>query len=160
MEKLSCPDSRVPWKFYTTSSYIEGVNQDDLQVEDVDVIVDDPNPNIFDVDPNPDIGDDTQLRFGIKSLNQFHCNMCRNFYGQDSNQMISIILLDEKDLNCLLDKNNNIPITIIETFLALLNHSFHINKGIFIHSNIQGEVNYKHVSNVQLGVKIKSNIFQ
>ena len=52
--------------------------------------------------------------------------------------MIDIILLGEKSFDYLLDENNNIPITIIKIFLALLNHSFHNYKGTFIHSNVQG----------------------
>ena len=68
----------MPWKSNTTSSYIEGVKQSDLQVEDVD----DPNPDITDFDPNLDIGDDNQLCFGIKSLNPFSCNMCRIFIAK------------------------------------------------------------------------------
>ena len=85
--------------------------------------------------------------------------MCRNIYGQDGNQMIGILLLGEEDLDYLLDKNNDIPITIIETFLALLNYLFHNDKGTFIHSNFQSEVNLNQVSNVQLNVKIKPHIF-
>ena len=57
--------------------------------------------------------------------------------------MIDIILLGEKGFDYLLNENNNIPITIIKIFLALLNHSFHNDKGTFIQSNVQGGVDYK-----------------
>ena len=50
--------------------------------------------------------------------------------------MIDIINLGEKDLNYLLFENNNISITIIETFLALLNHSFYNDMGTLNHSNV------------------------
>ena len=73
--------------------------------------------------------------------------------------MIDIILLGGKGFDYLLNENNNIPITIIKIFLALLNHSFHNDKGTFIHSNFQSEVNLNQVSNVQLNVKIKPHIF-
>ena len=62
-------------------------------------------------------------------------------------------------MDYLLDKNNNIPITIIESFLALLNYSFHNDKGTIIHSDFQGEVNYRQISNVYLDVKIKQKNF-
>ena len=73
--------------------------------------------------------------------------------------MIHIILLSEKDLDYLLDENNFIPITIIETFLALLNHFFHDDKGIVIHSIFQGEVNYSQLSTIELDMKHKPTIF-
>ena len=60
-------------------------------------------------------------------------------------------------MDYLLDENNNIPITIIEIFPALSNHSFHNDKGTFTHSIIQGEVDYKHVSNNQLDMEKKLN---
>ena len=74
------------------------------------------------------IVDDDQLCFGTKSLNPFQCNMCQNVHGQDGNQMIDIIILGENDLDYLSDENNDIPITIIETYLALPNRSFHNEK--------------------------------
>lgn len=101
----------------TLSSYIEIVKQSDLQVEDVDVIVDDHNPGIIDIDPNPDIGNDTQLCFSIESLNLFHCNICKNMYDQDGNQMNDIILLEENIWITSWTKT-----TIFQ--LQSLNHSF------------------------------------
>ena len=85
--------------------------------------------------------------------------MYRNVYGQNGNQIIVIIILDEKDLDYLLDENNDIPITIIEIFLDLLNHSFHNDNWIFIHSNSQGKVYLKQVSSIELDVEIKPNFF-
>ena len=99
------------------------------KVDDIDV--DDPSSKL-----------EEQLCFCIASLKTFHCNICRYNFGQH-NQMIDTILLSEKDLDYLLNENNFIPITIIETFLALLNHSFRDDKGIVIHSIVQGEVNYR-----------------
>ena len=58
-----------------------------------------------------------------------------------------------------MDENNIIPIEIIEAFLALLNRSFHNDKGTFIQSNVQGEVDLKQVSNIQMDIKIKPKIF-
>ena len=84
--------------------------------------------------------------------------MCKTFYGQDGNQIIDIIILSEKDLDYLLNDNNDIPITIIETFLALLKHSFNNDKGTFIQSNVEGEFDLKQMSNVQLDIKIKPKI--
>ena len=80
-------------------SFIEGVKQDDSQVEDVDAIVDDPSPDIIYIDTNSDIVDDEQLCFDTVSFNPFHCNICKNTYGQDGNEMIDIIILSEIDLN-------------------------------------------------------------
>ena len=85
--------------------------------------------------------------------------MYRNVYGQNGNQIIVIIILDEKDLDYLLDENNDIPITIIEIFLDLSNHSFHNDNWIFIHSNSQGKVYLKQVSSIELDVEIKPNFF-
>ena len=62
----------MSWNSNRTSFYIEGVKQVDPKVEDVDVIVDDPNPDIIEVDPNSDILDDYQLCFDTESLNPFH----------------------------------------------------------------------------------------
>ena len=97
-KELSCPNCRLSWKSYR-KYFIEGVKQDDSQVEDVDVIFDDSNPGIIDVDPNCDIVDDDQLCFSTESLNPFHYNMYKTNYGQDGNKMIDIIILRENDLN-------------------------------------------------------------
>ena len=75
--------------------FIEGIKQDDSQVEDVDIIVDDSSPDIIDVDTKSDTVDDDQLCFGTASLDPFHYNMCKNTYGQDGNEMIDIIILGE-----------------------------------------------------------------
>ena len=123
--------------------FIEGIKQDDSQVEDVDIIVDDSSPDIIDVDTKSDTVDDDQLCFGTASLDPFHYNMCKNTYGQDGNEMIDIIILGEKYLDYIFDENNNISIAIIETFLVLLNHSLHNDNRTFIQSNFQGEIDLK-----------------
>ena len=61
---------------------------------------DDHNLDTIDVNPNPDIVDNTQLCFSTESLNPSYCNTRKNVYDQD-NQMTNIILLGEKDLNYL-----------------------------------------------------------
>ena len=58
-----------------------------------------------------------------------------------------------------MDENKIITIEIIETFLVLLNRSFHNDKETFIQSNVQGEVGLKQVSNIQMDIKIKPKIF-
>ena len=77
-------------------------------------------------------GLEKHLLFGLASLNKFHCNICKNDFCQDT-EIINLILLGEKDLDYLFNEIEFIPITIIETFLDLLNHLFHDDEGTVIH---------------------------
>lgn len=73
--KLSCSDCRLSWNSNTKSSYIEGFKQSYSQVKDADDFFDDHNLDIIDVNPNPDIVDNTQLCFSTEFLNPFYCNI-------------------------------------------------------------------------------------
>ena len=127
-QELGCLCCRLSWESTIKFSIIPGCKQGGLSVEDIDIIADEPNPDL-----------EYQLCFGLASLNKFHYNICKNGFGQDD-QMIGIILLGEKDLDYLLDENNFIQIMIIEGFLILLNHLFDDDKGTVIQSIVQGEV--------------------
>jgi len=148
-KELTCPQCRLSWESKVNSSIIPGCEQDGKAVEDIDIIADEPDP-VF----------EENIAFGLDSLNKFHCITCKNRCGEgEHRQMIDLILLCEKDLDYLLDETNFIPITIIETFLALLNHSFHNDNGIIIHPTVQGEVDYNQVTTVELNIKKKPSIY-
>ena len=146
-QELRCPCCRLSWESTLNASNIPGCKQGGLPVEYLDIIADEPDPEL-----------EENLFFGLASLNKFHCNICKDRFGQDR-EMIDLIMLYEKDLDYLLDENKFIPITIIETFLVLLNHSFHGDNGRSIHLIVQGEIDWDQVSTIELDMKNKPSIF-